>query len=84
MIGYIWKCAKLYKLVEVGDGSAGSTALIIAEIVAMHVASTVLTPTNEIDNLKLQPLFRMGSDTYGVQGDKVAIETPRTPIYSAK
>lgn len=56
---------KLLKTVEIGAGGAGSSTLVIGEIVCAHVEDSLVGDKNRIDFVKLDPLARLGGKSYG-------------------
>lgn len=68
---------EVYKLVEVGDGSPGSTTLVIGKILLMHVQNRVLRD-GHIDPKLLDPMARLGGDSYTRLGE--LIDRPRAQI----
>lgn len=57
-----FECA-LYKLVEIGDGSAGSATLVIGQIVYFHIHAAAYKE-GKIDWQALAPLARLGGRSY--------------------
>jgi flavin reductase (DIM6/NTAB) family NADH-FMN oxidoreductase RutF len=55
---------KLTQIVEIGDGSPGSGAIIIGEVLHVHVAAEVMLPDYKIDIAKLKPIGRLAGFNY--------------------
>lgn len=68
---------EVYKLVEVGDGSPGSTVLVIGKILVLHAQNRVLRD-GHIDPKLLEPMARLGGDSYARLGE--IIDRPRPQI----
>lgn len=58
---------KLYDVVYIGDGSAGSGAFVIGEIVAYHIADD-LYEDGKIDTALLKPVARLAGQDYTTLG----------------
>lgn len=68
------ECA-VHQLVEVGDGSPGSTTLVIGKILMFHGAEGVLK-NGRIDPRALKPVARLGGISYTGLGDIFEIAVP--------
>lgn len=66
---------RLEKTVEVGDGSRGSSTLVIGRVLGMHVADSVLTD-GKIDYRKLKPLARLGGAQWLKGGEVFELKRP--------
>ncbi len=58
-----WEC-ELMQLVQVGDGSEGSSTLVIGRIVHLHVAKEIYRD-GHIQWSELDPISRLGGISYG-------------------
>lgn len=58
---------KVHQIVEIGDGTLGSSALVIGKILGVHVATTVLT-SGYVDIKKLNPITRLGGSLWASVG----------------
>lgn len=58
----------LHKLVEIGDGSPGSSTLVIGQIQMAHIAEQAITPDGRVDLTSLQPIGRLGGVSYAELG----------------
>ena len=67
---------KLLNLVPVGDGSAGSSTLVIGEILAFHVSPEVYKE-GKIELPNYQPLSRLGGLDYGEIGRVFSLPRPK-------
>lgn len=61
---------KLFKIVEIGTSN-----LILGQIVCIHIDNSVLSD-GQIDVLKLQPVGRLGGESYSIADDPFIIERP--------
>jgi flavin reductase (DIM6/NTAB) family NADH-FMN oxidoreductase RutF len=59
---------KTYKLVEVGDGTAGSVTMVIGRIVLFHIFSDALVE-GRVHHSPLSPVSRLGGISYAGIGD---------------
>ena len=66
---------ELYRLVEIGDGSPGSGALVIGRIVLMHIYKQAYK-NGAIDFRELKPLARLGGIGYAQLGDCFELQVP--------
>ena len=64
---------KLYKVVYIGDGTAGSGAFVIGEIVAYHI-DDILYNNGRIDTALLKPVARLAGQDYTTLGRCFTIE----------
>jgi flavin reductase (DIM6/NTAB) family NADH-FMN oxidoreductase RutF len=64
---------KLYKVVYIGDGSAGSGAFVIGEIVAYHIDDSIYHD-GKIDTALLKPVGRLAGQEYTTLGHRFSIE----------
>jgi flavin reductase (DIM6/NTAB) family NADH-FMN oxidoreductase RutF len=65
----------LHKEVEIGDGSAGSSTLVIGEILVVHMKEDLATERGvDIDGLK--PISRLGGSDYATIGEKKKKRVP--------
>lgn len=67
---------ELYNSMEVGDGGAGSTTLIVGKILLIHVRED-LFKGGRIDPVAYQPLARLGGDSYARIGDIFDLPRPK-------
>jgi flavin reductase (DIM6/NTAB) family NADH-FMN oxidoreductase RutF len=68
---------ELYKTMEIGDGSEGSSTIVVGKIVCVHVAEKVYD-NGKIKIEELHPISRLGGMSYGrVDG---VFEIPRPKI----
>lgn len=58
----------LHKLIELGDGGAGSASLIIGEVKHYHIAKSVCEKADRINIEKLKPIGRLAGSTYATIG----------------
>jgi flavin reductase (DIM6/NTAB) family NADH-FMN oxidoreductase RutF len=68
---------KLHQLVEIGDGSAGSTTLVIGRIVAVHMLEQAFKE-NRPDYQFLKPVGRLGGLSYATLGEVFQIAVPES------
>ena len=64
---------KLHQILYIGDGSPGSGALVIGEIVQYHIADELYTD-GKIDTGLLKPLGRLAGMEYATLGKRFVIE----------
>jgi len=69
---------KVYKSVEIGDGGAGSTTLVVGEIVLVHVADAALS-NGRVSHAALKPVSRLGGVDYAGLGKEWTIPVPPLP-----
>ncbi len=67
---------KTYKTVLIGDGSAGSSTMVIGEIVLIHIAKEFYS-NGRIDIEKYRPLARLGGASYGKITDVFDLMIPK-------
>ena len=67
---------RVYKNIEIGDGEAGSSTLVIGEILMIHVAKEAYKD-GKLDAEFLKPLSRLGGIDYSTLGETAAIAVPR-------
>lgn len=67
---------RLRQLVEVGDGSAGSATLIIAEVVRIHVHEKAYS-NGRILLKEILPISRLAGDSYGLTPETFDIARPK-------
>lgn len=65
----------VYKLVEIGDGSPGSSTLVVGEIKTGHFSDAVYQNGN-INHQALAPISRLGGISYGTIGDVFELKIP--------
>ncbi len=66
---------RLHKEIEIGDGSPGSSTLVIGEILVLHMRDDVAGERGaDIDTLK--PISRLGGSLYGTIGEKKKRRVP--------
>ena len=63
---------KLNKVVEIGDGKAGSGFIIIGTVVLFHINDEIYD-NGKVNLDKLQPLGRLAGDWYSRSNDKLRI-----------
>lgn len=68
---------EVYKMVEIGDGGPGSTVLVIGKVLVIHTQNRILRD-GHIDPELLQPMSRLGGDSYATLGER--IDRPRPKI----
>ncbi len=68
--------AILHKKIEIGSGSAGSSTLIIAEILKFHLASE-LYQNGRLQHSRLNALSRLGASDYAELGKITRHPTPK-------
>ncbi len=66
----------LHQMVEIGDGSPGSTTLVIGKILMFHGADGVLK-NGRIDAAALRPIGRLGGISYTTLGNVFDLEVPK-------
>ena len=64
---------KLYKVVYIGDGTEGSGAFVIGEIVAYHIDDTLYSE-GKIDTALLKPVARLAGQDYTTLGRCFSME----------
>ncbi len=64
---------RLYKTIEIGDGSPGSGTLVVGEIVLYHIADDLLDE-GRIDTELLKPVGRLAGMDYTTLGRRFTIE----------
>jgi flavin reductase (DIM6/NTAB) family NADH-FMN oxidoreductase RutF len=64
---------KLYKVVYIGDGTAGSGAFVIGEIVAYHIDDSLYSD-GKIDTALLKPVGRLAGQDYTTLGRRFTME----------
>ena len=64
---------KLHKVVYIGDGSAGSGAFVIGEIVAYHIDDSIYSD-GKIDTALLKPVGRLAGQEYTTLGHLFSME----------
>lgn len=67
---------KLYKAVEIGDGSPGSCTLIIGQILLFHISREIQS-SGRIDVEKYQPMSRLGGADYAAVGERLTLPIPK-------
>jgi flavin reductase (DIM6/NTAB) family NADH-FMN oxidoreductase RutF len=67
---------RVHSLVEVGPGDAGSSTVIIGEVLRFHVA-TAAYKEGGIDLEGIQPVGRLDGVRYGLIGDMFDLDRPR-------
>ncbi len=67
---------ELLKLVQVGDGSVGSSHLVIGKILMIHVHESVYRD-GKIDLAAYKPLSRLAGNSYGRVGGVFDLERPK-------
>ena len=68
---------RLNRVITIGEGP-GQANLVIGEVVAIHVADSVLDASGQIDPHKLKTIARMGGDFYCRTSDLFALKRPGT------
>jgi flavin reductase (DIM6/NTAB) family NADH-FMN oxidoreductase RutF len=64
---------KLYQVVYIGDGTAGSGAFVIGEIVAYHIDDDIYNE-GKIDTALLRPVGRLAGQDYTTLGRRFTME----------
>jgi flavin reductase (DIM6/NTAB) family NADH-FMN oxidoreductase RutF len=64
---------KLYQIVYIGDGTAGSGAFVIGEIVAYHIDDSLYSD-GRIDTARLKPVGRLAGQEYTTLGRCFSME----------
>ena len=64
---------KLYQIVYIGDGTAGSGAFVIGEIVAYHIEDLIYQD-GKIDTELLKPVGRLAGQDYTTLGRRFSME----------
>ena len=69
---------KLYHLLPIGSGGAGSTVVVFGEIIEAHVHESLFDPAHpkNILSQSLQPLSRLGGNDYGTLGRVFSLPRP--------
>jgi len=67
---------KLYNTMQIGDGSPGSSTIVVGEIVWAHVADTCYQNGRVLID-EFAPVGRLGGFGYGLLGEKVEIPVPQ-------
>ena len=70
-----FECA-LEKLVELGDGSAGSATIVVGRIKLLHVAANAYHG-GAIETAKLEPVARLGGIDYALIGETFKLAVPK-------
>jgi len=66
---------RLEKIVEIGDGAAGSATLVVGRVLGIHIADRVLE-NGEISYEKLRPVARLGRDEWLRGGEVFRLRRP--------
>ncbi len=66
---------RVQQIVQIGDGSPGSTHLVIAKILLAHIAENAYDK-GRILLEELRPVARLGGTNYGLLGDVFSIPVP--------
>jgi flavin reductase (DIM6/NTAB) family NADH-FMN oxidoreductase RutF len=69
---------ELYKSVEIGDGSPGSTTVVFGKVLHAHVHSTIYKD-GRIDFSKYRTVGRLGGFSYGRIAETFDIPVPNVP-----
>ncbi len=67
---------ELYKLIPVGDGSPGSSTIVIGKIVLVHVHAKAYQ-NGRVDFRELAPLSRLGGISYAGVGESFELKVPK-------
>ncbi|RIL09274.1 MAG: hypothetical protein DCC75_06880 [Proteobacteria bacterium] len=67
---------RLYNSIEIGDGSQGSSVLVIGEILAMHIAKQAFKD-GKILHSELKPIARLGGFGYAKIGETFELTPPK-------
>ena len=65
----------LHQIVEIGDGSPGSAALVIGRIIMVHVAKQAYE-RGRIDVDFIDPVGRLGGSEYSLLGERFTLQIP--------
>ena len=65
-----------HQIVEIGDGSAGSSCLVIGRIVALHIAENAIKD-GRVQYDELAPVARLGGADYAEMGSIYSIPRPK-------
>lgn len=57
---------KVTQIIQIGDGGKGSGAIVVGEVVHLHVSEGVLLPDHKIDTLALKPIGRLAGPNYAI------------------
>lgn len=71
------ECRRLH-LLEVGDGGAGSSTIVVGQIVQIHIAESVYQ-NGKIDPHALKPLARLGGHSYEIASPDFEFPIPKLP-----
>lgn len=66
----------LHQIVEIGDGSPGSTALVIGKVEVAHIYDSAIKD-GRIDSAALKPISRLGGIGYAGLGEVFNIAVPK-------
>ncbi len=67
---------KLYNKMEIGDGSAGSSTIIVGEIVCFHINNAIYNDGKILLD-KYQPVARLAGSNYCSVGEQINIQIPK-------
>ena len=68
-----------HQIVEIGDGSVGSSCLIIGKIVALHIAANAMQD-GRVNFEALAPVARLGGTDYAEMGAIYSILRPKSAL----
>ncbi len=69
---------KLYNVFTIGDGGAGSGALVVGEILVYHIADSLYSD-GRINTGLLKPIGRLAGQEYTTLGKRFSIERKKAP-----
>lgn len=76
---------ELRQIVDIGDGGIGSAAIVIGEIMHIHLADEILLPNYKIDIQALKPIGRLAGYSYARVNDIFEMKrlAPHIPVTKA-
>ena len=67
----------LYKMVEIGDGSIGSSVAVFGKIEVAHIRTDVLdAKSGTVSFEKLRPIGRIGGNDYSLSSEYCTVPRP--------
>lgn len=67
---------EVYKTVEIGDGSPGSSTLVIGRVLLFHILESAYKDERVLID-ELMPVGRLGGINYGLVGEQFSIPIPK-------